>query len=215
MEQVHFRGKIHVICKGAERVDGGMDEDAGEQAAATIKDCDQQETDCDCKDDLAQVIDQIHTATVEQVDDMSDTKSHTGDNNGGFDIILCNGLKQKPPEDHFLQESDAEHTHNTTNLSRRRVIDGNTVPEISRCQDKKRHIVEEPAGRDKRFAKPIPCQQVILSNKGKKYDCLQDAELSACRVFDSNHFVQWICQRLQNAVNHDPYNRKGQPVFLL
>lgn len=29
MEQVHFRGKIHVICKGAKRVDGSVDEDAG------------------------------------------------------------------------------------------------------------------------------------------------------------------------------------------
>ena len=88
--------RFSVICKGAKRVDGGMDEDAGEQAAAAIKDCDQQEADCNRKDNLAQVVDQIHTAAVEQVDDMSDAKSHTGDNNGGFDIVLCNGLKQKP-----------------------------------------------------------------------------------------------------------------------
>ena len=45
MEQVRFRGKACVICKGAERVDGGMDEDAGKQAAAAIKDRDQQEAD--------------------------------------------------------------------------------------------------------------------------------------------------------------------------
>ena len=76
MEQVRFRGKACVICKGAERVDGGMDEDAGEQAAAAIKNRDQQETDCDCKDDLAQVIDQIHTAAVEQIDDMPNAEGH-------------------------------------------------------------------------------------------------------------------------------------------
>ena len=76
MEQVHFRGKVRIIRKSAERVDGGMDDDAGEQATAAIKDRDQQETDCDCKDDLAQVIDQIHTAAVEQVDDMSNAKSY-------------------------------------------------------------------------------------------------------------------------------------------
>ena len=146
---------------------------------------------------------------------MSDTKSHTGDNNGGFDIILCNGLKQKPPEDYFLQKSNTEHTYDTADRFHWCVIEGNTVPEISRCQNHKRHIVEEPAGRDKRFAKPIPFQQVILSNKGKKYDRLQDAERSACRVFNSNHFVQWICQRLQNAVNHDPHKRKSQLIFLI
>ena len=77
MEQVHFRGKVRVIRKSAKRVDGGMDDDAGEQAAAAIIDRDQQETDCDCKDDLAQVIDQIHTAAVEQVDGMSNAKSYT------------------------------------------------------------------------------------------------------------------------------------------
>ena len=49
MKQVHFRGKIHIIRKRTERVDSSMDEDAGEQAAAAIKDRDQQETDCDCK----------------------------------------------------------------------------------------------------------------------------------------------------------------------
>ena len=76
MEQARFRGKIHVICKGAKRVDGGMDDDAGEQAAAAIKDRDQQETDCDCKDDLAQVIDQIHTTAVEQIDDMPYAESY-------------------------------------------------------------------------------------------------------------------------------------------
>ena len=41
MEQVHFRGKACIICKDAKRVDGGMDEDAGKQAAAAIKDRDQ------------------------------------------------------------------------------------------------------------------------------------------------------------------------------
>ena len=108
-------------------------DDAGEQASAEIKDCDQQEADCDGKNDLTQVTHKIHATAVEQVDDMSDAESHTGDNNGGFDIILCNGLKQQTPEDYFLQESDAEHTHNTTNHSRRRVIDGSAVPEVSRC----------------------------------------------------------------------------------
>ena len=76
MEQVRFRGKVRIIRKSAERIDGGMDEDAGEQAAAAIKDRNQQEADCDCKDDLAQVIDKIHAAAVEQVDDMSDAESY-------------------------------------------------------------------------------------------------------------------------------------------
>ena len=76
MEQVHFRGKIHVICKGAERVDGGMDEDAGQQTAAAIKNRDQQKAHRNRKNNLAQVVDQFHTAAVEQVDDMSDAKSY-------------------------------------------------------------------------------------------------------------------------------------------
>ena len=58
MEQVHFRGKVRIIGKSAECVDGGMDEDAGEKTAAAIKDCDQQEADRDGKNDLAQGVDQ-------------------------------------------------------------------------------------------------------------------------------------------------------------
>ena len=56
MKQVHFRGKVRLIRKGAECVDGGMDEDAGKQATAAIKDCDQQESNRDCKNDLTQVV---------------------------------------------------------------------------------------------------------------------------------------------------------------
>ena len=90
MEQLRFRGKVRIIRKRTERIDSSMDDDAGEQASAEIKDCNQQEANCNCKDNLAQIVDQIHTAAIEQVNDMSDTKNHTGDNNGGFDIILCN-----------------------------------------------------------------------------------------------------------------------------
>ena len=88
-----------------------MDEDAGEQAAAAIKDRDQQEAHSDGKNDLAQVIDKIHAAAVEQVDDMPDAEGYAGDNNGRLDIVLCNGCEQQATEDHFLQKSDAEHTH--------------------------------------------------------------------------------------------------------
>lgn len=77
MKHLHFHTKIYVICKGAKRVDGGMDKDAREQTAAAIKNRDQQEADRDGKDDLAQVIDKIHAAAVEQVDDMPDAEGHT------------------------------------------------------------------------------------------------------------------------------------------
>ena len=76
MNNVHFRSNGFIICKRTDRVDCGMDNNTRKQASAAIKDRDQQETDCDCKDDLAQVIDQIHTAAVEQVDDMSNAKSY-------------------------------------------------------------------------------------------------------------------------------------------
>ena len=75
MEQVHFRGKVRIIRKSAECVDGGMDDDAGKQAAAAIKNRDQQEADCDRKNDLAQVTHKFHAAAIEQVDDMPDTES--------------------------------------------------------------------------------------------------------------------------------------------
>ena len=47
-----------------------------EQAAAEIKDRDQQEADRNGKDDLAQVVDKIHPAAVKQVDDMPDAEGH-------------------------------------------------------------------------------------------------------------------------------------------
>lgn len=64
MEQVHFRGKVRIIRKSAECVDGGMDDDAGKQATAAIKDRDQQESNRDGKNDLAQVTHKIHAASA-------------------------------------------------------------------------------------------------------------------------------------------------------
>ena len=76
MQKLRLHCKLCIICKRAERVDGGMDEDAGEQTAAAGKDRDQQEADRDRKDDLAQIADKLHPAAVEQVDDMPDAERH-------------------------------------------------------------------------------------------------------------------------------------------
>ena len=212
---LNFRGKVRIIRKSAKRVDGGMNDDAGEQAAAAIKDCDQQESNRDGKDDLAQIAHEIHAAAVEEVDEMPDAEGHAGDDNGGADIILRNGRKQEAPEDHFLQKAHAEHTHDPAGHFRRCVIDRDTVPEVSRRQDQQRHVVEEPAGRDGGPAKPIPLLQAVLPDKGEKHDRLQDAEGSACGVSDPDGFVQRIRQGLQNTINNYPYNCKCQLVFLI
>ena len=62
--QVHFHGKTCIIRKRAERIDLRMNDDAREKASAAIKDRDQQETDGNRKDDLTQVIYQIHATSV-------------------------------------------------------------------------------------------------------------------------------------------------------
>ena len=54
---------------------------------------------------------------------------------------------------------------------------------------------------------PIPFLQIVLSDKGKKNNNLHDTESSAYGVFDTNYFIDRICQRLQTAVYHDPYNQ--------
>ena len=192
-----------------------MDKDAGEQASAAVKDRHQQEAHCNGKDDLAQIACQIHPAAVEQVDDMPDAKGHAGDDNGGSHIVPCNRRKQEPPEDHFLQGSDAEHTCNAANRFRRGVIEGSAVPEVSRCQNDQRHIVKKPPGRNGGTAKPIPLLQLVFTDKGEKHDGLQDAKASACGVFNADRLIERICQGLQHAVNHDTRNRKGQLVFLI
>ena len=128
MEEARFHSKVGVICKGAERVDGGVNEDTGQQAAAAIKDRDQQEADRDGKDDLAQVIDKIHAAAVEQIDDMPNTKGHAGNHHRRFDIGFCHGGKQKPSENHLFQKANAEHAPNAAGCGRRGIVEGDTVP---------------------------------------------------------------------------------------
>ena len=143
---MHFRGKACIICKGAKRVDGGMDEDAGKQAAAAIKDRDQQKTDRDRKNDLAQVFHQIPAAAVDQINDMPDAEGHAGDDGRRLDIIFGDGREQQPAEDHLLQKADAEHTHDTADRPCRRVVDRDAVPQVPRRQNSERHIIEKPPG---------------------------------------------------------------------
>lgn len=119
MEQVHFRGKVPIVCKRSERIYRGMDDDAWYQAPAAIKDRDQQEADRDGKDDLAQIADQVHSAAVKEVDDMSNAESHAGDDDRRPDIILCDSRKQEATEDQFLQESYTEHARDTADSFRR------------------------------------------------------------------------------------------------
>ena len=65
------------------------------------------------------------------------------------------------------------------------------------------------------IAKEQAKKVLVFTDKGEKHDGLQDAKASACGVFNANRLIERICQGLQNAVNHDPRNRKGQLVFLI
>ena len=166
-----------------------MDENAGEQTAATVKNRDQQEAHRNCKNNLTQVADQIHATAVKEVDDMPDAEGNAGNDDCRFGIILCDGCKQEPSENHFLQESNAEHTHDPAGRFRQRVTDCNAVPEVSGCQNHQRHIVEKPPCRNGRFAKAIPFPQVVFQNKSQENYGLQNTKNSTYRILDSNGFV--------------------------
>lgn len=82
MKQMLFRSKVRLIRKCTERIDCRMGENAGKQTAAAVKNRNQQKAHSNRKDDLAQILDQIHTTAVEQVDDMPDAEGHAGNNYG-------------------------------------------------------------------------------------------------------------------------------------
>ena len=146
---------------------------------------------------------------------MPDAEGHTGNYDGRFDIVLCDGGKQEPAEDHFLQKPDAKHTHDAADRFRRRVIECSPVPKVSRCQDKQRHIVKEPPRGNGGFAESVPLLQAVFPDEGKKNNGLQDAENGACGVCNAYDVIQRICKGLQKAINHNPYDGEGQFVFLI
>ena len=114
MEQVHFCGKVRIIRKSAERIYSRMNRYTGDKTSAPVKNCNQQKTHRNRKNDLEKIVYKIYTAAVEQVDNMPDTEGDAGDDNGGSDIILCDSLKQKSAEDYLLQKSDTKHACNPT-----------------------------------------------------------------------------------------------------
>ena len=93
MPQPHCHGESGFIGKGTERIDRRMDENAGDQTAAAVKNRDQQEAHRDGKYDLAQIADQIYAAAIEQIDNMSDAKGQAGNDDGRSLILLCDGCK--------------------------------------------------------------------------------------------------------------------------
>ncbi len=64
INKVFFHGNICFICKGTESVDSGMDNNAGEQTSATIKNRYKQEAYRNRKANLAQIAYQVHVAAI-------------------------------------------------------------------------------------------------------------------------------------------------------
>ena len=187
--ELRFQGDLRIVGKRAERVDCGMDGNAGKQASAAIENRHKQEADRNRKADLAKVVCQVHSAAVKQIDQVSDAEGYARDENCRFYVIFRDRGKQEPSEDYFLQEADAKHARNAANRFRRRIIDGNPVPKVSRRKENKRRVIKEPTGRDGRFAKPVSLLQIVFADKEEKNRGLQDAENGACGVFDSDEFI--------------------------
>ena len=215
MKELLFRGAAGVVCKGAEGVDGGMDDNAGNKTSAAVKDRHEQEAYRDRKAYLAQVAHKAHAAVIEQIYKMSDAEGHARDDDRGAHIILCDGDEQEAPEYHFLQKSDAEHARDAAGRFSRRIVDGGAVPEVPGRKDEERHIVQEPAGGNGRDAETVAPQQAVLSDEGKNNYGLYDTEGGARGVIDAYRLIQRVGQGLHDAVDHDARDRKIQFVFLV
>ena len=64
MNKVLFHGNICFICKNAKSVNSRMDDNAGEQTSATIKNRYKQEAYRNRKANLTQISCQVHTAAI-------------------------------------------------------------------------------------------------------------------------------------------------------
>lgn len=64
MNKVLFHSNICFICKSTKSVNSRMDNNAGEQASATVKNRYKQETCRNRKANLAQIAYQVHTAAI-------------------------------------------------------------------------------------------------------------------------------------------------------
>ena len=64
MNKVLFHGNICFICKNTKSVNSRMDNNAGKQASATIKNRYKQETYRNREANLAQIVYQVHTAAI-------------------------------------------------------------------------------------------------------------------------------------------------------
>ena len=70
MNQLPFHGNVCIIGKRTKRIYGRMDDYAGKQAPAALKNGHEHKAYRNRKNDLAQIACQAHAAAVEQVDNM-------------------------------------------------------------------------------------------------------------------------------------------------
>ena len=117
-----------------------MAKNTGYQAPAVQIDHHKQESHCDRHEDLKQNFRQIHATAVKQVQNMAQTKSHTGYQNRRPPVLLCHCFKEKSPEDQFLQETHTSHKYNVESQGHGCQVHHCTIPKIGGTDQNQRQI---------------------------------------------------------------------------
>lgn len=91
-----------------------MGNDTRPQRSATMEYNHIQETNEHCAYDLHQILSQAHSTSVDEIQNMSQTKCHTGYHHGPSNAVSAHGLEQESTENQLLQETNTKHFNDKT-----------------------------------------------------------------------------------------------------
>ena len=192
-----------------------MGDDTRPQGAAAVEKDDVQETDKNGEEDLHQIFRHTHTAAVEQIDDMSQTKGDAGHHHRPLDTVTGHGLEQKSAENQFFQEPYTEHLDDEAYGANSIIVHRHTAPNILERNHDQRYVEQERLCGDCRFAQAKALQLALLLQPEIQEQTGCHSKYRRGRALQADTAGDLIKDGHTNAVDADPHKGKGQFTFVV
>lgn len=208
---------IKQICtlpgKGAERIDNGMGNDAGNQAAGLEEHHRKQEADGGGIADLQQSGKQVRAA--QEVDDVADAEGQGGNQDGSLLVLLAHTVEQQSTEDHFLQEANTAHTDDMENAGGNGQIHGHTAPQVGGAKNQQGKEVQVSLPITFEGAQAIVGGKAVFADKAVEDGRQDQGHRGSDQLGECDAVGDVVRVLKEDNVEYDPEDREPDFVFLV
>lgn len=201
--------------KDRKTVDDAVGGDADKQALALVKEINEEQSEGAGTKHLTEVFDQRGTASVDQIDHMTDTEGERGDDHRALDPLLSHCPKEKATEDQLLQKAHEKHGQQVKDALKRRIVEGDAKPQIAGKGGQQRQIKEKASCRVGGLAKPVFGKQPLFFQKEQQNERKSGKKGQGQRLFNADRGREGIGDACSRHVDADERQREEERTFLV